>query len=441
MKDRIKLVIAALALIVSSWANAQTTRPLSLTDAIDLSIKNSKQLKIDSARIQQASAATKQALDRRLPDASVSGAYMRLSSANVDIKMKTNSGGGTGGSAPKVSQAMYGILNASLPLYAGGRIRYGIESSKFLEQAQKLDAENNKEEIIQNTIAAYVNLFKAGSAVNLYTENLKQAEQRVKDFSNLEKNGLLARNDLLKAQLQASNIELALLDAQNNLQLANVNMDLMLGLPESTTLIPDSSMVDQVVSLKTLDEYIQSALTNRKDIQSLDLRKQAADVGIKAVKGEYYPSIALTGGYIAADIPKVLSITNAVNIGLGVSYNIGSLWKTKNKIEEAQGRSNELKATQELMDNNIRLAVNKAYLNYLSSVKKIEVYNKAVEQSDENYRIVKNKYNNSLATLTDLLEADVAQLQAHLNYTSARADAFVAYNQLLLTSGLISQTK
>lgn len=440
MKDRIKFLVTALALIVGFGANAQTTRPLSLDDAIGLSIQNSKQLKIDSARIQQASAATKQALDKRLPDAGVSGAYMRLSSANVDLKMQTGGSGG-GGGAPKVSQAMYGIVNGSLPLYAGGRIRYGIESSKFLEKAQRLDAENDKEEIIQNTIAAYVNLFKAGSAVKLYNENLLQAQQRVKDFTNLEQNGLLARNDLLKAQLQASNIELALLDAQNNLQLSNVNMDLMLGLPETTVLTPDSSLINQSVSLKTLDEYVQSALKNRKDIEAMDLRKQAADIGVKAVKGEYYPSIALTGGYIAADIPKVLSITNAVNIGVGVSYNIGSLWKTKNKIEEAQGRSNELKATQELVDNNVRLAVNKAYLNYLSSVKKIEVYNKAVEQADENYRIVNNKYNNALATLTDLLEADVAQLQARLNYASARADALVAYNQLLLASGLISQSK
>jgi len=74
----------------------------------------------------------------------------------------------------------------------------------------------------------------------------------------------------------------------------------------------------------------------------------------------------------------------------------------------------------------------------LSSEKKIEVYAKAVEQADENYRIVKNKYANSLATLTDLLEADISQLQAHLNYSFAKADDVVVYNQLLKPSGLLS---
>ena len=406
MKDRIRLVLAVLAISIVGWAQAQNNKPITLNEAIDLSIKNRKQLKINRAKVEQASAAVREAIQRRLPDASVSGSYIRLSNPAIDLKTKSNSGSGggsgSGGAMPKVNQAAYGMLNASLPLYAGGRIRYGIESSKYLAQAEELDAENNKEEVIENTVEAYVNLFKAGAAVNLYNENLAQTQQRVKDFSNLEKNGLLARNALLKAQLQESNVELALLDAQNNFELANVNMDLMLGLPERVVLSPDTALLNQSFSVNGLEDYVQAALKNRKDIEALGLRRQAADLGVKATKAERYPSIALTGGYIAADVPKVLTITNAANLGLGVQYNIGTLWKNKAKVEEAEARSRELEATQELMNNNLRLQVNKAYLNWLSSQKKIEVYAKAIEQADENYRIVKNKYANSLATPTDL---------------------------------------
>jgi len=441
MKDRLKSIATVLLVSMVSWAQAQN-RPITLNEAIDLSIKNSKQLKINRARMEEASAAVKEAIQKKLPEATVSGSYIRLTNPVIDMKTKSSSGGGgnnNGGSMPKINQAAYGILNASLPLYAGGRIRYGIESAKYLAHAGQLNAENDKEEVIENTIEAYINLYKAGAAVVLYNENLLQAKQRVKDFANLEQNGLLARNDLLKAQLQESNVELALLDARNNLELANVNMDLMLGLPEGTVLAPDSSIINQNFSVKGLDDYVQAALQNRKDMEALGLRKQAADVGVKATKAERYPGIALTGGYIAADVPKVLTITNAANIGLGIQYNIGSLWKNKAKVEGAEARARELEATQELMNNNIRLQVNKAYLNWLSSQKKIDVYAKAVEQADENYRIVNNKYANSLATLTDLLEADVAQLQARLNYSLAKADAVVVYHQLLLASGIITQ--
>jgi outer membrane protein TolC len=414
-----------------------------LNEAIDLSIKNSKQLKINKAKVEQASAAVTQAIQRRLPDASVTGSYIYLTNPVISLKTKGNSSGsgnnGGGSATPKVNQAAYGILNASMPLFAGGRIRYGIESSKYLVQAEELDAENNKEDVIENTVEAYVNLYKAGQAVQLYDSNLVQAQQRVKDFTNLEKNGLLARNELLKAQLQVSNVELALLDAKNNWELANVNMNLMLGLPESITLVPDTSIINQSFSVNTLDSYVQSAIKNRKDVEALGLRKQAADVGVKATKAELLPSIALTGGYIAADVPGVLSISNAANIGVGIKYDIGSLWKNKAKVDEAEARSKELVATQELVNDNIRLQVNKAYLNWLSSQKKIDVYAKGIEQSDENYKIVKNKYVNGLATVTDVLEADVAQLQSHLNYSLAKADAIVVYNQLLQAAGILSQ--
>lgn len=440
MKVRLGFVLTILAITLAGFANAQEKKTLSLNEAIDLSIKNSKQLKINRAKIEQASASVKEALERKLPDAKVSGSYIYLTNPNIDLKTKTSSSGsGSGGGTPKVNQAAYGILNISLPLYAGGRINYGIESSKYLAQAEELDAENNKEQVIENTIEAYINLYKAGQAVELYDSNLVQAQQRVKDFANLEKNGLLARNDLLKSQLQTSNVELALLDATNNLELANVNMNLMLGLPEKTILSVDSAIINQKFSVQTLDEYVQAALRNRKDVEALGLRKQAAEIGVKSVKAERLPSIAATGGYIAADIPKLVTITNAANIGLGVQYDIGSLWKNKSKVQEAQGRVNELVATQEMVNDNIRLQVNKAYLNWLSSQKKIDVYAKAIEQADENYRIVKNKYANSLATLTDLLEADVAQLQSRLNYSFAKADAVVVYNQLLKSAGILSQ--
>ena len=438
MKTKLKWPLIAL-LFACSWAQAQDKRPLSLQEAIELGVKNSHQLKNSQAKIDEATAALKEAVERRLPDAKVSGSYMRLNSANIDLKTKDNSsGGGTGGEAPKVSQAMYGILNLSLPIYAGGRIKYGIESSRYLAEAAKLDAGTQKEEVIRTTIEAYINLYKAKAAVDLVKDNLAQAQQRVKDFSNLEKNGLLARNDLLKAELQASNTELTLLDVQNNWQLANVNMNLMLGLPDQTELVPDSAMLGRQPGIKALEDYVQSALTNRKDMASLGLQRKAAETGVKATKAEMYPSLALTGGYIAADIPKVLAVTNAVNIGVGVSYDIGSLWKTKAKVQQSEARVRQLTATEALVNDQVRLQVNKTYLDLLSSRKKIEVYAKAVEQAEENYRITKNKYDNSLATATDLLDADVAQLQARLNYLFAKADAVVTYNTLLQAAGLLT---
>lgn len=435
-------VVFFMSLFFANASFAQEKRSLSLTEAIDLSIKNSKQLKSSQAKIEEATAALKEAVERKLPDAGVSGSYLRLNKPNIDLKTKKdngNTGGGTTTSeSPSPSQAMYGIANVSMPIFSGFRIKYGIESAKYLEQAAKLDAENDKGAIILNTIDAYNNLYKSKEAVDLVTENLQSARERAAQFANLEKNGLLPRNDLLKAQLQVSNTELSLLDAQNNWQLANINMDLMLGLPEKTELVIDTASLQAPMNLKGVDEYVQLALQNRKDLSALSYREKAAATAVKATKGEKYPSLAVTGGYVAANIPGVLTVTNAVNIGIGVQYSLSSLWKNKSKVEQAEARQKQVVAGEELLADAIRLQVNQAFQNYLVSNKKIAVHENAVAQATEAYRVIKNKYENGLATTTELLDADVAQLQARLNFAFAKSDAVVAYDKLLQSAGLLT---
>jgi outer membrane protein TolC len=289
-----------------------------------------------------------------------------------------------------------------------------------------------------NTANAFSNLFKAKEYVGLVKENLKQQQQRVTDFSNMEQNGLLARNDLLKAQLQESNIELTLLEAENDLQTTYVSMDLMLGLPENTELIPDTSGF-HLADAGSLIQWEQTALNNRKDISALSFREKAATMAIKTTKGEYYPGIAITGGLIAADIPNLLTINDALNIGVGLSYNFGVLWKTGARVAQANARLHQVQANESMLSDKIRLDITQAYQNYILSLKKIDVYSKAVDQANENYRITKNKFNNSLVNTTDLLEADVAQLQAQLSSLLSKADALVAYKKLQQTAGLLSK--
>ena len=415
---------------------AQDKKTLGLQEAIDLGMKSSKQLKISQSKIDEATAALQEAMERKLPNASASASYLRLNSANIDLKSSNNNG--NAGSNPNVNQVFYGMVNLSMPIYSGGKIRYGIRSAELLKKAIELDAEINKDEIIQNTIEAFANLFKAGSQVRLIRENLASARQRVKDLTNLEKNGLLARNDLLKAELQASTVELNLLDAENNRDFANLNMNLMLGLPSETLLALDTAGIEKAYDTRVMDDFIRAAMQNRKDKAATELRRQSAQTGVLSAKAEALPSIQLTGGYIAADIPNLLTVTNAVNIGLGVSYNIASLWKNKSKVKQAESRVQQIQYNEELLDDRIRLQVSRDYLNVISNRKKVEVYAKALEQATENERIVKNKFNNSLATTQELLDADVALLQSKLSFTLAKADQFVAYNKLLQSSGILA---
>jgi len=442
VESKIMFCMLIIAMLFSvDYIRAQDVRTITLREVIDLTIKNSHVLQAGKARINESAAVVKQAQQNRLPTVGVSGSYLRLSSANVDLKTKSNnsSGGTTDNTSPKISQAVYGILNASYPIFNGGRLKYGIESAAYLQQATVLDVDNDKQAVILNAINAFTNLYKAGSAVDLVKESLASSRHRDSTFIRLEQNGLLARNDLLKAQLETSDIELSLLDAENNRSLANVNMDLMLGLPESAQLVPDFNSIPPPDAIQTLEDYQTNALKNRKDVKAIDLRKKAANVNIKSAKTEGYPTISLTAGYIAAYVPNVITITNAINAGIGIKYNLASLFKTNTRLLQANAQQQQLLANEAELNDAIRLQVNQDYQNYLLAQKKINVYQVAVEQATENFRITKNKYDNNLVTLTDLLDADVALLRTKLNLSSANADAVSAYDKLLQTAGRLPE--
>ncbi|MCW3161568.1 TolC family protein [Chryseobacterium oryctis] len=428
--------VLALALFIGvANINAQEKKTLTLDEAVQLGIENSKSLKIDAAKIEEATANLLEAKNRQLPELKISGSYTYLPiKPTMEIKLPGVSGAG----GPEVHQVLYGSANLSVPIYSGGRIKYGIESAKYLVEASKLTTENDKIAIAYNIAQAYNNLFKANQSIKVLEENLTASRKRDETFLKMENNGLIARNDRLKANLQTSNIELQLLEAKNNYNIANINMDLLLGIPETTEIEVDQNYIDEGDDVKPVDFYVIEAKENRKDLKALTQQRKAAELGTKAAKAENLPSIAFTGGYVAADIPKFLTVYNAVNVGLGVSYNLSNLWKENSSLKQSQAREKQLAATDELLNDNIKLEVNREYQNTDYSRKRIAVFEKSAEQANENYRITKNKYDNGLATMTELLDADAAQIAANVGVINAKADAALAYRKLLQTTGILT---
>jgi outer membrane protein TolC len=172
---RINNSVIALALFVGvANANAQEKKALTLDEAVQLGIQNSKNLKIDAAKIEEATADLLEAKNRQLPELKVSGSYMYLPiKPTIDLKLPGVSAEG----GPEVHQVLYGSANLSVPIYSGGRIKYGIQSAKYLVEASKLSTENDKIAIAYNVAQAYNNLFKANQSIKVLEENLSASQK------------------------------------------------------------------------------------------------------------------------------------------------------------------------------------------------------------------------------------------------------------------------
>ena len=430
-----KIKLLAFFLLVVAKNYAQEKKLLTLKEAVEIAVTNSDAASLAKTKVETSKLELEITKNNRYPNVKASGQYLRLSSAHVVSNLQ-NSNSSTNAAPLKIDQLLLGQVNASVPIFNGFKLKNSINASENMYKAETFNEKHSKEEIGLEVVELFATLYKAQQMTDLIQDNVKTAEQRVKDFTAMEANGLIARNDLLKAQLQQSNVQLSLDNAKKNTAIANYKLITLLKLPENT-------VVDIDIEAIKKDMALNQAIVNpgeRNDLKALELKKQAMESGIKIVKANYYPALNLTGGYIAFDLNNVLTVTNAVNVGLGVSYDLSSFFKNGKQIKLAQSKTKETEIALALMTNQIKEDVFQAGENYKLSVKQSLVYESAVEQAQENYRIVKDKYDNNLADTNDLLEADFQQLQAKINQALSKADIAQKYYELQFANGTLTSS-
>jgi outer membrane protein TolC len=415
-----KLILLAFLLLAFTKNQAQETRGkaqqsgakklLTLKEAVEMAVTNSDAASLAKTKVETSKLELDNTKNNRYPSVKASGQYLRLSSAHVDSNLQSNNNSSSEPAAPlKIDQLMLGQVNVAMPIFNGFKLKNSILESESMYKAETFSEKHSKEQIGLEVVELFASLYKAQQMTTLIEDNLKTAEQRVKDFSAMEENGLIARNDLLKAQLQQSNVQLSLDTAKKNTAIANYKLNTLLKLPENTDVAIDIEAVKRDMQ----SNAVITSQGERNDLKSLELKKSAAESAIKIAKGNYYPSLSLTGGYIAFDLNNVLTVTNAMNVGIGVSYDLSNIFKNSKQVKLAQSKAKETQVEVSLMTEQIKEETFQAQQNYTLSLKQSLVYDKAVEQASENYRIVKDKYDNSLSNTNDLLEADFEQLQKY----------------------------
>ncbi|MHA3788935.1 TolC family protein [Flavobacterium hauense] len=440
---KIKHLLPCSLLFFAVALQAQEKKQLSLDEAINLAVTKSTEATLADTKVATSKFDLENTRNSQYPDFKVSGQYMRITNPNLKLRMPLGNSepaeGETASASPEVNQIMFAQASASMPLFSGFKIKNSINASENLYQAQTFNAANTKEQLAMQAVVLYVNLYKAQESISLIKENLKSADQRVKDFTAMEQNGLLARNDLLKSQLQVSNIQATLDDAIA--KEANINFQLVtfLKLPDGTKLTPNASYFKNAGGL-TPSVSESEAIAQRNDLEALRWQEKASEANVKIAKGDYYPSIAFSAGYVALDIQNVVQVTNAMNFGVGVSYDLAGIFKNGKKVKAAQSRAEETKQQLAIQTDRVKVEIHESLENYNLSIKQNKSFTDAVEQSGENYRIVKDKYDNGLVDTNDLLDADVEQLRAKINETFSKAEITQRYYELLNASGKLTDS-
>jgi outer membrane protein len=436
--NKFKLLFASL--LMPAMINAQTVKNLTLQEAINLGLANSKNLKLSQNKIEELNAKLETVKDNALPTANASFLYNHAEIPTHTLRI----GEGNPIQLPKRADAFVGTAAIQELVYGGGRLRLAKESTRLLTNIASLDVDKNKEEVSLAVINTYYSLYKVAQSKKVVDQNLESIASQLKQAQRFFEQGIVTKNDVLRFQLQQANVSLSQLEIENNRKIINYNLDILLGLPEDTEIAVDQTLTP-TIAIQPLSTYLDLALTNRQELKQLDINKQVAEVNIKTIKANTLPTVGVGANayYINPSgnfIPSAQQFIAPVTVGATVSWNIASLWSTKHKISEARVQQNAIGIQKDLLLDNVKTDVNKNYQNYNLSVQKIKVLETSIAQATENDRLLASKYKNNIASVTDRIDAETLLYQAKINLELAKADAGLAYYNLLKSTGTIAKT-
>lgn len=410
---------------------AQTPTPITLEEAIALSLKNGKEIKKVKASTEASRLQIHSAQNMRYPELEVSGTYNRLfngTDINLKVPLPASS---EDKQMPDVQpkHLMIGQAKANIPLFSGFKITNAVTQSKQYYSLAQLNEASTTENVVYQTINLYFALYKTQQSIALLTENLKRAHQRTLDFEQFLAEGIIAKNDYLRTQLQEANVELSLEETKNTQKNITTRLKVLLDLEEGEPILAEKVQPVAIFPTKTDD------LSSRKDVQSAQKMEEIAQTGIKMARGNFFPSIGLTAGYSAIQLDQVVDITNATSVGVGVKYDLTQLFKNRTEVNKAKAKKIEVDYQAQLVEDLAKVEIDEAYNAYELALKKNAVLEKALVQANENYRIVKDKYDNGLTDTDHLLEADVQQLQAQIDTMLGEADETLTLYQYAYKTG------
>lgn len=410
---------------------AQTPTPITLEEAIALSLKNGKEIKKVKASTEASRLQIHSAQNMRYPELEVSGTYNRLfngTDINLKVPLPASS---EDKQMPDVQpkHLMIGQAKANIPLFSGFKITNAVTQSKQYYSLAQLNEASTTENVVYQTINLYFALYKTQQSIALLTENLKRAHQRTLDFEQFLAEGIIAKNDYLRTQLQEANVELSLEETKNTQKNITTRLKVLLNLEEGEPILAEKVQPVAIFPTKTDD------LSSRKDVQSAQKMEEIAQTGIKMARGNFFPSIGLTAGYSAIQLDQVVDITNATSVGVGVKYDLTQLFKNRTEVNKAKAKKIEVDYQAQLVEDLAKVEIDEAYNAYELALKKNAVLEKALVQANENYRIVKDKYDNGLTDTDHLLEADVQQLQAQIDTMLGEADETLTLYQYAYKTG------
>lgn len=431
----ILLFISILGYLPFLTAQTVSKQKLSIEQMFQLADSNSRSIRTFHIGEQEAEQAVRVAKTANLPSVDVSVSASYLGDAWLSDRNFSN-----GQNAPMPHFGNNFAIEATQVLYAGGAVSNQIAIAELQQQLAQLDKEKNKQDIRFLLAGNYLEMYKLQNQREVYLKNIEQTRKLLSDIRAKEVQGLALRNDITRYELQLQTLELALTQIENGIVILNNQLVTVLGLPESTSIETDSSLLEKLPPSFNENRWQETAETESPVLQQTLLNIKQQEHREKTEKAERLPSIALFAGDrfdgpITIEVPPIDKNLNYWYVGIGLKFNIASTYKSGKKIRLSQLATQKAIETDLLFRENLQTAVKEAYIRFQEAFTIYDTQLKSLELATQNYRVINNRYLNELALITDMLDASNSKLNAELQVANARIDILFNYYKLRKTVG------
>lgn len=446
---RYKILLVFIAFVCFSNASV-SQEVLSLKKCRELAIEHNQNVQNAALTVAIYESHLKSSKTNQLPKFDFSASLTRLGDPQV-MKMPAfqlpNMAGNPsgvlfpGGTLYEAPENLY-KLNLSLiqPIYMGGKLRNLNKLSQKNVDLSKMNLRVEKSNLLLETDDTYWTIVSLKEKVILTLESIMFLEEFKKDINNRYEVGLATKNNVLQAQVNLNHVKLANIEAENGVDLANMSLCRLIGFPLWQKVLLKDSMVNKA-TLPDFEIAHKKALAQRPELKMSQLAVDMGKLGVKMTRADQLPSlnVGVNSYYGNPNHFGVDEAETSWNASAKLSVPVFHWGEKRQAVKRSkikcQQAVNELEKNRDL----IALDVQQSLYALKVAISKMSFTETSLEQAEENLEITRNNFSVGVASVTQVLDAQVSWQSSYSSYIDAKIACQQKYSVYLKAIGELDQ--